>query len=221
MILLKTDPEPLSIDLQRTGLIVVDMQNAFISPGGMSELYGNDMAALQKTIEPTRRVIDFVRKKGCKITYIVHRYSPDMRDSGFPSSPNWFKEKALKSYREHPEWRDKLIMAGTWGADIVGELKPEKEDMVITKLRYSAFSGTSLDKYLRANDIKYLIFTGVKANTCVESTVRDAFHHDYFAILVSDATAANQPDMKEMALQNIARSFGWVITSDVLIKSMT
>jgi len=214
MILLPTDPEPLEIDLKRTAVIIVDMQNAFVSRGGMVELWGNDITPMQKAIPPTRKVIDAARAKNCKIIYIAHKYSPDLQDSGIPDSPNWYKERALKSYREHPEWRDKLIISGTWGSEIVDELKPQMGEMVIIKLRFSAFSGTILDKVLRANEIKYLIFTGVTANTCVETSIRDAFHHDYFAVLISDATASNPPSLKDATIQNVARCFGWVTTAD-------
>jgi ureidoacrylate peracid hydrolase len=214
MILLPTDPEPLEIELKRTAVIIIDMQNAFVSRGGMMELWGNDITPMQKAIAPIQKVIDVARAKDCKIIYIAHKYSLDLQDSGIPYSPNWYKEKSLKSYREHPEWRDKLIISGTWGSEIVDELKPQEEDVVIIKLRFSAFSSTTLDKILRANEIKYLIFTGVTANTCVETSIRDAFHHEYFAVLISDATASSPPSMKEATIENVVRCFGWVITAD-------
>src|SRR4030042_6250104 len=98
MILLPTDPEPLEIDLKRTAVIIIDMQNAFVSRGGMMELWGNDITPMQKAIAPTRKVIDAARAKNCKIIYIAHKYSPDLQDSGIPDSPNWYKERALKSF---------------------------------------------------------------------------------------------------------------------------
>jgi ureidoacrylate peracid hydrolase len=116
--------------------------------------------------------------------------------------------------------RDKLIVRGTWGAEIIDELKPDKDDVVIEKLRYSAFSGTNLDMLLKNYDIKYLIFSGVATNICVETSIRDAYHLEYFPILVTDA-AATQPSMsQEATIRNVRLCFGWVTSSQNVIQAL-
>ena len=214
MALIRAEPESLEIDVQRTAVLVVDMQNAFVSKGGMVDMGGGDISKLRKTIQPIQKILTVARGRGLKVVFIAHRYSPDLRESGGPDSPAWYKSDQ-KGYREHPEWRDKFLVSGTWGAEIIEELKPEKDDMLVLKPRYSAFFGTNLDIILRTCKIKYLIFTGVATNICVETSIRDAYNLAYFPILVSDATAAmGPPSVQETTVDNVKKAFGWVAASE-------
>ena len=70
----------------------------------------------------------------------------------------------------------------------VDELAPKPGDLVITKTRYSGFAGTTLDSQLRDARVQFLFFAGIATNVCVESTLRDAYFHDYWPILLSDGT---------------------------------
>ncbi len=82
------EPQPLQIDLTRTGFIVVDMQNAFVKKGGMFDRWGMDVSSNQTVIEPIQRITNSARSKECKVIYIAHRYSPDLREGGNPLSVN-------------------------------------------------------------------------------------------------------------------------------------
>jgi ureidoacrylate peracid hydrolase len=83
---------------------------------------------------------------------------------------------------------------------------------VIPKTRYSGFADTSLDAELKARGIRYLFFTGIATNVCVESTLRDAFFLDYWPVLIADATMAAGPGfMREATLFNVESFFGWVV----------
>ncbi len=219
-VLLQAEPEPLEIDLQRTAVIVIDMQNAFVSKGGFFDLRDRDISQVQKTIEPIKKINSAARAKGLKIIYIVHRHSPDLRECGGLNSP-YRGRGDLKSYYEHPEWRDKLIISGTWGAEIIEELKPQENDILVVKPRYSAFFGTNLDTILKTYDIKYLAFVGVSTTICVETSIRDAFNLEYFPILISDAAASGGPSfIQEAAISNIKACFGWVTTSENFVKAI-
>ncbi len=219
-VLLQAEPEPLEIDLQATAVIVVDMQNAFLSKGGMVDLRGADISKPRAAMQPIKRITGAARAKGLKVIYIAHRYSPDMRESGGPNSPAWHKSDQ-KSYREHPEWRDRHLITGTWGAEIVEELKPQEGDILVVKPRYSAFFRTNLDIILNTFNIRYLAFTGVTTNTCVETSIRDAFHLGYFPILISDACGTPNPSfVQDATVDNVKGAFGWVTTSESIIKSM-
>lgn len=220
LILLQAEPQSLEIDRQRTAVIVIDMENAFVSTGGMWDLRGLDISGGQKVIGPIRKVISAVRGKVAKIVYVRAAYSPDLREGGGSNSPNWYKG-LLTTYREHPEWQDKLLTRGTWGADIVKELQPEEGDIVVEKQRYSAFCKTNLDMILRTYNIKYLLFLGVATNICVEASIRDAYDLDYFPILVSDAVAGvGPPFVQEATIYNITFCFGWVTTSESIVETM-
>ena len=92
--------------------------------------------------------------------------------------------------------------------------RPRLGDLVITKTRYSGFAGTTLDSQLRMRGIQYLFFAGIATNVCVESTLRDAYFHDYWPILLSDGTmAAGAPACTKRRLFNVESFFGWTTTS--------
>ena len=78
---LNAKPEPIEIDLRRTAVIVVDMQNAFVSKGGMFDISGRDISAAEGVIENNRKIIDAARKSGCRIVYLKMSYDPDYSNS--------------------------------------------------------------------------------------------------------------------------------------------
>lgn len=217
-ILIPAEPEPIHIDLLKTDVIVVDMQNAFVSKWGYFNLLGYDLSAVQKSIEPCKKIIGIAREKGSKIVYLQMGYSPDLSDAGSPVSPNWFKSRGLKMIHQHPELKEKLYISGTWGGDIIEELKPREGDVVVKKQKHDGFIGTNLDIILESLEIKYLVFVGTATNVCVESTLRHAFSSGYFSILVSDAVSQIGPSLtQEATLFNVKSTFGWVTTSENLL----
>jgi len=217
--LLQAEPEPLEIDLQRTAIVVIDMQNSFGSKGGMFDLIGAGTPG-QAVIKPIKQITDTARAQGIKVIIAAHVYSSDLSDSGGPNSPSWYK-RVHREHREHPERRDSLHFSGRWGAEIIEELKPQEGDIFITKPRYGAFYGTRLDIILKTHDIKFLIFVGVATNICVETSIREAYNLDYFSILISDATMQSGPQMIQEASEfNIKRCFGWVTNTKNIVNAL-
>jgi ureidoacrylate peracid hydrolase len=218
---IKAEPNTIRIDLSRTAIIVVDMQNAFVRKGGYFDLIGVDVSSIEKILEPCRSIISEARVKGIKIVYLQMAYSPDLSDTGPKDSPASQKSRSLSLIREHPELRDKLCFSGSWGAEIIEELKPEPGDVVVRKQKYDGFMGTNLDIILRTLGIKYLIYLGTATNICVESTLRRSFFLDYFPILVSDAVIQKGSKMMQDAtILNVQNNFGWVTDSIRLLKAM-
>ena len=209
------EPEPLDIDLSRTAVVVVDMQNAFIKEGGIFDLMGLDISPFQKVIEPINNICSLARKNGLKVIYIAHTFSPDMREVG-PGASFWYKSPA--KFRANPQWRDKFIIRGTWGAEIIDELRPQEGDIVSEKIRFNAFFGTNLDVVLKTYDLKYLLFVGCATNICVEASIRGAADLGYFPVLISDATMNNGPPfMQEATIFNVKLCFGWVTDTENLM----
>jgi ureidoacrylate peracid hydrolase len=216
---LQAQPEPIEIDLRSTAVMVIDMQNAFVSKGGFLDLTTADISHSQQIIQPVKQICEAARAKHIKVIYVVFHYSPDLREMGNPGLPSWYKE--ARFYHEHPEWRDRFLIRGTWGAEIVEKLRPQEGDIVIEKLKYSAFFGTALDVTLRTLDIKYLVFMGVATNICVEASLRDAYYRGYFSVLVSDATAPLGPvHTGDATIFNVMQCYGWVIGARELIRSL-
>jgi ureidoacrylate peracid hydrolase len=204
-------PEPVDVNFERSAVVVVDMQNAFASQGGMLDLAGIDVSGAPRVICSIKAIVQSARGAGIPVVYLQMGFKPDLSNSGGPDSPNWHKELGLCLMRARPELKGKLVTEGTWDFAIVDELKPQPGDLVIVKTRYSGFAGTALDEHLRQRGIRYLFFTGIATNVCVESTLRDAFFLDYWPILIEDGAMAGQPSMHQGTLQNVELYFGWTI----------
>lgn len=220
-IFLEAEPEPIKIDPLKTAVIVVDMQNAFMEKGGYFDLIGVDISAARKIIGPCRKIIRAARGRKVKILYFQMGFSRDLSDAGSRDSPGFQKSSGLNFIRGHPELKDKLYFYGTWGAEIIKEVKPEKEDIVIKKQKYDGFIGTNLDIILRSLGIKVLLFLGTATNVCVESTLRHAFFLDYFPVLVSDAVSQKGSSVtQEATILNVRSTFGWVTTSKKIVNAL-
>ena len=138
-------PAPLQIDLARTAVIVVDMQNAFLSPGGMFDEAGYDISGAPACIANNALFLPALRAAGVKIVYLKMSYSKDYSDSGGPGSPNYHKELGLALMQARPEKWGCYVTEGTWDEEVVTEITPQPGDIVVRKQRYSGFAGTNLD----------------------------------------------------------------------------
>ena len=187
-------PEQAEIDLSRTALIIVDMQNVFAGRREKSGDVGLTIAG--ELIERTKNLIETARKAAIKVVYL----------------------KMMKD----PERKSKSLIRTVGDTKIVDELRPLPGDIVIEKTWYSGFRETSLDGILRESRIEYLIFTGVVTNVCVESTLRDSYFLDYWPILVSDATNNAGPSFTQQATEwNVESSFGWVTTTENVLTALS
>lgn len=209
--MLPAEPQPITLALERTAVLVVDMQNAFASPGGMLDLAGIDVTPAREAVANARLVCDAARTAGVPVIYLVIGYPPDQSTAGGADSPNPVKELSLRLMRERPELRGKLLTWGTWDFQIVPELAPQSGELVITKARYSGFSGTNLDSILRGRGIRNLLMMGIASNVCVESTLRDAYFNEYWPVLIDDASMPAGPaEIHAATLYNVKTFFGWV-----------
>jgi ureidoacrylate peracid hydrolase len=221
MATLAARPQPLDLDLARTALVVVDMQNAFASKGGMFDLAGFDISGAAPVIEVNRRLLQAARAAGLKVVYLQMSFKPDLSDGGGPDSPNYHKELGLRMMRRQPELAGKLLVDGTWDWQIVDALKPAPGERVVRKSRYSGFCRTDLEEHLLTSSVRYLLFTGIATNVCVESTARDAFFAEFWPILIEDAMNHSGPDFTRQAtLWNFEHVFGWVTRSDDVLAAL-
>jgi ureidoacrylate peracid hydrolase len=221
MLRLNCKPEPIEIDLAHAAVIVVDMQNAFASRGGMLDLAGIDISGASCVAQNTRNVLDSARRAGVLIVYLQMGYKPDLSNAGGIHSPNYHKELAMHLMKSRPELKGKLLTEDTWDFAIVEELQPQAGDIVVRKTRYSGFAGTTLDSQLRSRAIRYLFFLGIATNVCVESTLRDAYFLDYWPILIADAALpAGAAALHEATLYNVENFFGWTLNSNQFLDAL-
>jgi ureidoacrylate peracid hydrolase len=214
-------PEPVEWKLSETALVVVDMQNGFCSAGGYLDKVGYDISGARQVIDAMADLLPVVRDAGMKVVFLQSGFDPDYKVVAGPSAPVWHKSEAILLMRSKPELHGSLITEGTWDYQIVDELRPQKQDIVVLKSRYGGFSGTNLDQILRANRVRNLVLTGIATNVCVETTLREAYGLEYFPLLLEDATSqAGPPEMKTATLFNVERYFGWVSDTTALKRSL-
>lgn len=228
MVTIDAKPEPIAIDPARTAVIVVDMENDFAAKGGMFDRAGADISGAQKAIAPTAKVLAAARQAGMKIIYLKMGYRTDLSDLGAPDSVNRTRHLRFGVGQKirAPDGREsRILIRDTWDTDIVSELKPQPNDIVLYKTRFSGFYQTHLDATLKKLGIKYLIVTGVTTSICVESTVRDAMFRDYLCVLLKDCMSEpighDLPRTNhEASLLNTEVLFGWVSDSEQFAKAL-
>jgi ureidoacrylate peracid hydrolase len=194
-----------------TALVVIDMQNDFLAPGGLVAKDGRDLGEAQSMAARLPRLIAAARAAGVLVIFVRNVYSSERN---LYMSDAWLEQAARK--RAGGYTRIPVCAEGSWGGDFYGDVRPQPGDPIVTKHRYSAFHNTDLDTILRANGIRTMVLTGVVTNVCVEPTAREGFVRDYYIVAVGDGTAAYAPADHEMTLSNIDRFFGEVATMATL-----
>ena len=214
LVTLPARPEALRLPVGETAVIVVDMQNAYASKGGYVDLAGFDISGAASVIGRIGAVLDTARAAGMPVIYLQNGWDPDYKEAGGPASPNFHKSNALKTMRARPDLAGTLLARGGWDYELVDALAPQPGDIRVPKPRYSAFFNSQLDSILRARGIRTLVFVGIATNVCVESTLRDGFHLEYFCVMLEDATHHLGPEFLQAAtVYNIEKFFGWVSTT--------
>jgi ureidoacrylate peracid hydrolase len=188
-------------------LLIIDMQNGFVSKGGSYDLMGIDTAKYQGIIPNVRRLI-----QTCRSARIPIFFTQAVRE-GTGIDLLTRTHKILPKSREERIRTRPICVRGTWDADIVDEITPTKQDHVVIKRRDSAFQDTEMEVWLRSFGIDTIIFSGIDTCICVESSLRDAFNHGYDVILISDATASMNKNYSSTT-ENIREYYGLVMTLD-------
>lgn len=195
------------IDPATTALILIDIQNDFCHPDGAFASVGHDNSRMVALAERVKALLAEARRHRMLIVFIRATY-----DEPVTSAP-------LARHRNRLGLKNSLCLEGSWGAEWYAGVEPldAPNEIVITKHRFDAFQGTSLDLVLRSNGITSTIITGVVSSGCVESTVRASFFRDYYVVVPQDCCNEADPDHHENAMAVIDRSFGVVTSADTLI----
>lgn len=171
---------------KHTALLVVDLQNDFLSEGGYCHRDGHFPSNPGSVIAANLRMVDCARRNHVMVVYT--RYVERSDGSLFSSARlaqrvDFAKGKSLQ-----------FCVEGTWGHQLVSDVKPESGELIIDKPRGSAFIRTDLDEVLQRREIQTLVTTGVAASGCVASTVRDALQRDYYVVVAHDCISDCHPD---------------------------
>jgi biuret amidohydrolase len=206
------EPESISIDPERTAVVMIDMQRDFLEPGGFGETLGNDVSLLQRAVAPCKALLESTRRHGMLIVHTREGHRPDLSDA-----PKAKLERGAPSMRiGSPGPMGRILVRGEAGHDIIPELYPRAGEPVVDKPGKGAFYATDLQSILKNRGIENLIVCGVTTEVCVHTTVREANDRGYRCIVPSDCCASYFPEFHEVALRMVKAQggiFGWV--SDV------
>ena len=185
------------LDPARTAVLVIDMLNDFCKPGGKMVLPG-----YERLVPPQSAVIEAARALDVPVFWVIQSHDPRLR-----------RDRELLKRGSH-------CLLGTWGVEIIDELKPRESDFRLYKHRYSAFFQTPLDLMLKDMTCDQLVGFGIVTNICVRSTVHDAFFNGYEVVVPEDCCAATGPREQESSLYDIATHFGVVSRSGQVIDAL-
>ena len=183
-------------DPKHTALVVIDAQNDFCHPKGLMGVNGHDMSTMKPAFAQIDKLLTAARAAGVLVVYIQNQMLPGKRST----SGAWLRFLTAKDRTTAMIDEQHCCLVDSWGAEIVDELKPLKDEIVVKKWRSSAFVGTNLDMILRVNNIKSVVCCGFVTQGCVESTARDAGFYDYYPVVLEDAVANSHPELHAASL---------------------
>jgi biuret amidohydrolase len=216
MVTIEAEPTPQSVDLEKTALVIIDMQRDFLEPGGFGAALGNDVTRLQAAVAPCRAVLSAARKAGLLVIHTREGHRPDLSDA--PPLKVERGDPALRIGAPGPMGR--ILVRGEPGHDIIPELYPVAGEPVIDKPGKGAFCQTDLELMLRNRGIETLLVCGVTTEVCVNTTVREANDRGFRCIVLSDCCASYFPEFHQAGLAMIKAQggiFGWVSASPLLL----
>lgn len=203
--------QEIKIDVTKTALLIVDMQNGYVSVNVLKEKpvdpIGKALTELAKEkgiISNTAKVIAAARKVGMPIIFTKAVHRKDRADV-FPTICD-------------EDFRRTLLIEGTLGAEVTDELKPAPEDFIICKRKRNAFYNTDLETILRSQGLDTVIITGVVTSACVANTVRGAEERNFHVIVLSDCCTARTAEEDEYFIKRVFPREGLVRTSDEMVK---
>jgi len=220
---LATETKTLRLDLAKTIILVIDMQNDFCHPDGWLAHIGVDVSPARTPINPLNTLLPELRKVNVPIIWLNWGNRPDLLNisAGLRHVYNPTGD-AVGLGDPLPTNHAKVLMAGSWAAAVVDELEQRPEDICIDKYRMSGFWDTPLDSILRNLGKTTLLFAGVNADQCVMATLQDANFLGYDCILVKDCSATTSPEYCWLAtLYNVKQCFGFVTDSQAILKAIS
>jgi nicotinamidase-related amidase len=153
------------------------------------------------------QLLQTFRRHGLRVIHVT--YGPELQDGA-----------DLVSFRRDPLLPPGLYPPGSFEREILPELKPQPNELVINKTGRGAFNSTGIERALRNLRIESIVLTGVTTSSCVETTGRDAADRGFRVAIVEDATAELDAASHDATMRQFAMRFGRVWTTDEALEQV-
>ncbi len=205
-------PQALTLDLARTALVVIDMQNDFCAPGGWLHHIGVDVGPTRRAVDGLAKLLPVLRAAAVPVLWVNWGNRPDRLNLSPALLHVYNPAGDGTGLGERLPNGAKVLEKDSWGAAIVDGLAPDDSDIHIDKFRMSGFWDTPLDSILRNLRVDTVLFGGVNADQCVLATLQDANFLGYDTILLEDGSATTSPQFCwDATLYNVRQCFGFTL----------
>jgi ureidoacrylate peracid hydrolase len=194
--------------LERSLVLVIDVQNDFASPQGAFNQSGGSARPVQRMLPRLAAFLDEARRRRAAIAFFRHEYDV----AGL--APITYNRDRLK-YGPPPGYP----LPGSWGADFCPPIAPLPGEPVFVKNHYSIFSSATFRDFVQRAGIETLILTGLFTNVCVQAAAWASDSYGYYAVLLQDCVASSDAGLHRAALANISQFLGWVCPAGQLLAS--
>lgn len=207
-------PQRLTLDLARTALVAVDLQNDFCHPDGWLASIGVDVSGAAGPVGALAAALPELRAAGVPVVWLTWGNRPDRANLPPGVRHVYDPDGASTGIGDPLPGGSRVLELGSWSAGLVDELVPEPEDLHVAKYRMSGFPDTPLDSVLRNLRVDTLLFAGVNTDQCVYATLVDAANLGYDVVLVEDLCGTTSPEFCTQAtVYNVRQCFGFTTTS--------
>lgn len=219
---LQAAPQNLVVDLERTAIIVIDMQNDFCTKDGWVDHIGGDYQSDRTPIEPLRKLLPALRDAKVPVIWVNWGNRPDLANMP-PNQIHLYKPQGHGTGLGDPlpGGRGNVLEKDSWAAAVVDELKPLPGDISVDKYRISGFWDTPLDSILRNLGVRTILFAGVNTDQCVLHSLTDANFLGYGCVMLEDCCATSSPAFcTEATIWNVKKCFGFVTGSGQVLQAL-
>ncbi|MGH3740314.1 MAG: cysteine hydrolase family protein [Micromonosporaceae bacterium] len=195
---------PLRLDPTATALLVIDMQNDFCDPAGYYARAGRDVAPLRGAIGPTLRLVSRAREAGVSVAYTRLSHGGGAMQQRHRLTPRRWTGSGDR------------LQPGGWGIELVPQLAPAPDELVVDKAGYSGFDDTPLEQWLRGRGVTTVLLCGVVGYACVLATGFSAFDRSFDVVVASDAVGSWDRRLGDGALETVELLLGHATRSDAI-----